>query len=98
MVVTGIVEDILGGETAGRIAARFMNTIVRFTCDAVSRVHENTGIGTVALSGGVFQNRIILGGCQEQLGLRGLTVYTNARVPANDGGLALGQIGMGAVL
>ena len=97
-IVTGVVQDILDRSENGTIAARFMNTIVRFTCESVVQVHERTGIGTVALSGGVFQNRYVLRRCEKILSRRGFAVYTNSRVPANDGGLALGQIGMGAVL
>ena len=61
--------------------------IVR-TCD---RARASTGISTVALSGGVFQNSLLLSLTVERLQSIGFRVLTHHRVPANDGGIALGQ-------
>lgn len=97
-LVADIVDDVLRGAAPGTIAARFMNTVAGFTVDTARRLHERTGIRTVALSGGVFQNRYLLAACRKHLESEGLTVCTNVRVPANDGGLSLGQVGLGAVL
>jgi hydrogenase maturation protein HypF len=54
-------------------------------------VRADTGLRLVALGGGVFQNRILLETTQARLVTDGLEVLAPARVPANDGGLALGQ-------
>jgi hydrogenase maturation protein HypF len=54
-------------------------------------IRDRSGIDRAALSGGCFQNRILLEGCVEGLEGAGFTVYTHQRVPANDGGIALGQ-------
>jgi hydrogenase maturation protein HypF len=63
--------------------------------DAVATVAEQLAtrehVRTVGLTGGVFQNRLLLALCREQLQTRGLAVRTHAMVPCNDGGLALGQ-------
>jgi len=55
------------------------------------RVRGETGTGTVALSGGTFQNALLLGQVLEMLEGKGFRVYLHRRVPTNDGGLALGQ-------
>jgi len=96
-IIRAVVQDILKKVHPGVIAAGFMNTVVQFSCESVSLVKERTGIKNAALSGGVFQNRYILEGCESELRRRGFHVYSNSLIPANDGGLALGQIGMGAV-
>jgi hydrogenase maturation protein HypF len=96
-VIRGVVQDILENTPKGIIAGRFMNTVVRFSCDAADRVRMRTGIRETALSGGVFQNRYILEHCEREMHRRGYTVYSNSLIPANDGGLPPGQMGMAAV-
>ncbi|MDQ6664175.1 MAG: hypothetical protein M3Z23_07260, partial [Acidobacteriota bacterium] len=54
-------------------------------------LRERTGIKTVCLSGGTFQNLTLLRGALERLGNRGFQVFTHSKVPPNDGGLSLGQ-------
>ena len=54
-------------------------------------IADETGIKQVALSGGVFQNRYLLGRLSEVLASDGLTVLVNREVPTNDGGVSLGQ-------
>ena len=55
------------------------------------RIREAEGANTVALSGGTFQNMLLLRQVLERLEARGFAVYRHRRVPANDGGLSLGQ-------
>ncbi len=77
--------------TTAQLSGRFHRTvvdIVQGTCDAI---RTRTGIERVVLSGGVFQNEILLRGCHEALEDGGFEVYSHNRVPANDGGVALGQ-------
>ncbi len=77
--------------TAAELSLRFHRTlidIVRGTCEAI---RERTGIERAVLSGGVFQNELLLRGCHEALGGAGFRVYSHSRVPPNDGGVALGQ-------
>ena len=59
--------------------------------DICRRVRRDEGLRTVALSGGVFQNRLLTDLCEEALQGDGFEVLTHALVPANDGGLSLGQ-------
>ncbi len=74
-------------EPVERLAAIFHNSLV----NAITRACDRADLGTVALSGGCFQNRRLLEGCFRALIDAGYDVYSNERVPANDGGLSLGQ-------
>ena len=92
-----VLKDIGSGIEKGRIAARFHHTLI----DALAQISENTatsyGTKLVALSGGVMQNAILADGLRSRLTLRGLNPLMHSRVPANDGGLALGQAAIAAV-
>jgi hydrogenase maturation protein HypF len=77
--------------TAAELSLRFHRTvidIVRGTCGAI---RERTGIERVVLSGGVFQNELLLRGSHAALARTGFQVHSHRLVPANDGGVALGQ-------
>jgi hydrogenase maturation protein HypF len=54
-------------------------------------IRKETGFNRVVLSGGCFQNRLLLEGCLEILNRSGFEVFTHCDVPTNDGGIALGQ-------
>ncbi len=95
-VIKGITDDILKGISPGEISAKFHNTIIRMTVNAAERLRKDSGISVCALSGGVFVNAYLLEGCKNILKKKGFTVLTQSLVPANDGGLALGQIAIGA--
>jgi len=90
-IIRGIVKDIEKREGRGAIARRFHNTLIRMIEDVCLRTREQTGIEQVALSGGAFQNATLLTGVSRTLKNGGFSVYAHARVPANDGGLCLGQ-------
>jgi hydrogenase maturation protein HypF len=64
--------------------------------DLADHARSRQGLETVALSGGVFQNAIVLGGACAALRRRGFRVLRHTRVPPNDGGLALGQLMVGS--
>jgi hydrogenase maturation protein HypF len=74
-------------EPVARLAAIFHNSVAQ----AVVEACRQTGLRQVALSGGCFQNRRLLESCFQRLGAAGLRPYANEQVPANDGGLSLGQ-------
>ncbi|MDD4004036.1 MAG: carbamoyltransferase HypF [Elusimicrobiaceae bacterium] len=78
------------------IACAFHHRVAQAATEAVELIARRTGIRTVALSGGVFQNRLLLGHTARLLKERGLHVYCNHAVPANDGGLSLGQAAVAA--
>lgn len=75
----------------GRISARFHNGIARGIAAVCLELANRTRIGTVALSGGVFQNMFLLSRTVEQLRADGFKTLTHCRVPPNDGGISLGQ-------
>lgn len=73
------------------LSARFHNSVVQLSLELCRRIRQQTGVKTVALSGGVWQNRLLLERTVRQLRADGFEVLLHRRVPANDGGLALGQ-------
>ncbi|MGV9775641.1 carbamoyltransferase HypF [Streptosporangium sp. NPDC003464] len=90
-LVRAVVEDLRAGTGPAAVSARFHNGLAEAAAASCARLRSGTGIGTVALSGGVFQNRLLLGRLVQALRLRGFRVLTHRRVPPNDGGLSLGQ-------
>ena len=86
-----ILADMRAGVPVPEIGLEFHRstaTAIAVTCDAIA---SESGLRTVALSGGCFQNRLLLEMATEQLGARGFRVLTHHQVPCNDGCLALGQ-------
>ncbi len=79
------------GKSAGTLAASFHTTIAHAVVDMLIRIRKDTAIRKVALSGGVFQNLRLLSELSELLTEKQFTVYRHRQVPANDGGLSLGQ-------
>jgi hydrogenase maturation protein HypF len=84
-------EDKASGADKGLISFRFHNTLAQVITDVSCRHRDKTGTRTIALSGGVFQNRYLLDLCYTLLNNNGFEVYTNLKVPVNDGGISLGQ-------
>ncbi len=91
-----VVEDHWQGVETPKIAARFHNSLVRLLAAACEMVREQTGLETVALSGGVFQNALMLLHLQERLEKRGFEVLTHHLTPPNDGSISLGQVAVAA--
>ena len=94
--IAAVADDVRAGAAAGVIAARFHHALAGATATAAALVAERRGLGTVVLSGGVFQNRVLLAGTAERLGRAGLRVLVPERLPANDGGIAFGQAAVAA--
>lgn len=88
---SAIIRDLQNGLTKARIAMRFHNTVARMIVDICRVISEQTGITQVVLSGGVFQNRLLLRKGIRLLGAGGFEVFTHQQVPTNDGGISLGQ-------
>lgn len=86
-----LIADVLAGVSVSLIAARFHNGLAQLVTTASSRIRTETGINEVALSGGVWQNITLLGRTLSLLQNQGFQVYLHTEVPANDGGLSLGQ-------
>jgi hydrogenase maturation protein HypF len=90
-IIRAVTEDLLAGREAAEVSSRFHRTVAEVVVAGCERVREETGTGAAALSGGTFQNALLL---EQVVGLledAGFTVYRHRRVPTNDGGLALGQ-------
>jgi hydrogenase maturation protein HypF len=90
-LVRAATEELRGGTPAPVVAARFHNGVAALIEDGCVLLRERTGLGTVALSGGVFQNLILAHQVTARLEGRGFRVLVHSRVPCNDGGISLGQ-------
>ena len=90
-MIRGVVEDLERGVGVGEIAGKFHEGFANLLVEAAARAAEATGLRTVALSGGTFQNRILLERVCELVEAGGLRVLHHRAVPPNDGGIALGQ-------
>ncbi len=95
-MIRAIVEDIQKGIPVSQIAGRFHFTIAEMLATVCLRVREDRGLAKVAVSGGVFQNRLLLEQLTACLTEIGFQVYTNRQVPTNDGGLSYGQAAVAA--
>ena len=96
--IRALVGDLEQGCALPYIAGRFHRTIAELLAESCARVRAQNGLQTVALSGGVFQNRLLLEQLTTLLEAMNFHVYTNRRVPPNDGGLSLGQAAVAAAL
>lgn len=92
---TALLGDLVLKTPVPTMAARFHKGLAQVICRMVDKVAQRPEHGaalrTVALSGGVFQNRVLHERVARQLRAAGYTVLTHRQVPCNDGGLALGQ-------
>ena len=95
-LLAAIIDDLRANVGHRQIAARFHNGIARMVIDVCRRLQHETGLTDVVLSGGVWQNMSLLQRVLLLAEPSGLTVYTHQAVPANDGGLALGQAAIAA--
>ena len=87
----GIIDDLTSGVPAPVIAARFHHGVAALIEAGCLAMRDRYGLGTVALSGGVFQNLLLLHATVSRLEARGFRVLVHSRVPCNDGGISLGQ-------
>ena len=98
---SALLDDLLNNVPLGVIAARFhrglADVIVRMVGELAQSLETKTGPRPlVALSGGVFQNRVLFERVLAGLSAQGFTVLSHSQVPCNDGGLALGQAAIAA--
>ncbi len=91
-LVRCVVDDLLAGVEPPVIVARFHAGVAGAIVATCRQLRDSTGVGAVALSGGVFQNLLLLGLTVDGLAGAGFDVLTHHRVPCNDGGISLGQV------
>jgi hydrogenase maturation protein HypF len=94
--VCAVLAEIAQGVAAAIVAARFHNTVAAATAEAAAALAAERGLGTVVLSGGVFQNRRLLERTSASLVAAGLRVLVPERLPPNDGGISFGQAAVAA--
>ncbi|MDI6687604.1 MAG: carbamoyltransferase HypF [Desulfobacterales bacterium] len=90
-IISGVVNDVEAGVNPSIISGKFHNTIIALFSELCEVIRKENGLNRVALSGGVFQNSIILSGLIKELKQREFQVITHSLVPTNDGGISLGQ-------
>jgi hydrogenase maturation protein HypF len=93
-----LIEQIRQGVDAGKLSTAFHNTLVEALWAMAVTAREKTKLDTVALSGGVFCNHYLINRLVKRLKETGFRVLWNRDVPANDGGIALGQAAIAASL
>jgi hydrogenase maturation protein HypF len=90
-IIRAVVSDMLAQVPVGEIAARFHRTLIRLFAEVCEVIRKDRGLNRVVLSGGCFQNAILLNGLTQALGEKKFEVFSHQLVPTNDGGIALGQ-------
>jgi hydrogenase maturation protein HypF len=96
--IRAVNAELSAGVPAETVAARFHRAVAAATAGACAAIASDRGLDTVVLSGGVFQNRLLLGAVTADLEHRGLRVLTPRLLPANDGGISFGQAAVAAML
>jgi hydrogenase maturation protein HypF len=96
VAIRTLVADLQAGEPPEVVSARFHNGLATAAAGACARLAEARGLGTVVLSGGVFQNRLLLERTAAPLEAAGLEVLVPRRLPPNDGGISYGQAAVAA--
>jgi hydrogenase maturation protein HypF len=90
-MVEEVLNDLAGGKGKGEIAAKFHDWTAMMILEVCKLIRDERALTTVCMSGGVFQNRLLLETSAFLLAEAGFQVHWNSRVPTNDGGLSLGQ-------
>lgn len=97
-VLSSIIDDLRNNVSRALISAYFHEAVAEVIVQVSQQVSQITGITTVALSGGVFQNVRLLKSCMRRFASEPFDLLYHQQVPANDGGLALGQAAIGAFI
>lgn len=95
-MIAAIAADLRHGATSASIGSRFHATLAAIVAGVCGAIRDETGLGKVVLSGGVFMNVLLLRETTARLAAGGFRVYCHRRVPPNDGGLSLGQLAIAA--
>ena len=90
-----VVRDRLRGRSVAEIARAFQRGFAEGVAEAARSLCSSNALDTIVLSGGVFQNELLLEDLKSLLA-RELAIWTNHAVPPNDGGISLGQAAIAA--
>ena len=96
-LLEAVAADRLKGRNPELIARAFQRAVARGVAQAVKKLAGTHNIDTIVLSGGVFQNELLLEDLKDELRSAPLQIWTNQLVPANDGGISLGQAALAAL-
>ena len=94
-LLTSLVEEVQKGKTLAQTGAKFHRSLARIVGEVSQLLSKESGLRKVVLSGGCFQNRLLLRMAVEELHKHGLHPLFHHQVPTNDGGLSLGQAAIG---
>ena len=97
-VIAAVAADAMAGVDPAVIAGAFHTGLAHMIVEVCARLRDATGVGTAALSGGVFQNRLLVELTAPLLETAGFEVLLHSQVPPNDGGISLGQVAVGRAL
>ena len=87
----GVVQDVQNGLSIAEVGIKFHKTLIALFTEICLAIRRDCDLNRVVLSGGCFQNSILLTGMIHELASRDFEVFAHQRVPTNDGGIALGQ-------
>jgi hydrogenase maturation protein HypF len=90
-IIRGVALDMRKGVSPPEISGKFHQTIASLIIKTCGTIRQIDGLNRVVLSGGVFQNVLLLSQVTGRLREKGFEVYTHHLIPANDGGISLGQ-------
>jgi hydrogenase maturation protein HypF len=90
-IICSVVKDVVQGIDPSVISHKFHQTLIRMFSDLCEVIRKENDLNRVVLSGGVFQNSLLLTGLINALEKRKFKVFSHSKVPANDGGISLGQ-------
>lgn len=91
-IIKAILLDRSKGKKVPEIASKFHNTVVTATTEVVVEIGRIYGVREVVLSGGCFENLLLLDGMVKKLESKGFKVYFNEKLPCNDGAISFGQL------
>jgi hydrogenase maturation protein HypF len=90
-IIRGVVQDVQDGLGIAEISTKFHRTLIALFAEVCTAVRRDAELNRVVLSGGCFQNAILLTGLIRELESRDFEVFSHWQAPCNDGGIALGQ-------
>jgi hydrogenase maturation protein HypF len=94
-VIRAVVSDLEAGVDRSLVAYRFHRTVAEFVVSTCVGLRDSSGLNHVALSGGVFQNRLLVELLLPMFDEHGFEVLRQSQIPPNDGGISLGQVAIG---